>query len=104
MGHYHGLPTTNRLLIDAELMDVSGGRVQLQLDTAAKMPELFPVRPGFISSQPWAGSMAFSSGPNGTTIHSHTTIKVGAMQNQMQVFIAGVFRSALTIFGHNGCS
>jgi hypothetical protein len=77
MGHYHGLPTTNRLLINAEFMDVSGGKVQLQLDTAAKMPELFPVRPGSVSSQPWAGSMAFSSGPNGTVIHSHTTIKIG---------------------------
>ncbi len=77
MGLYHGLPTTNRLLINAEFMDVSDGKVQLQLDTAAKMPELFPVRPNTFQSQPWAGSMAFSSGPNGTTIRSHTAIKVG---------------------------
>jgi hypothetical protein len=78
MGHYRGLPTTNRLLIQAEFMDVSGGKMQLQLDTGAKVPELFPVRPGSLPSQPWAGSMAFSSGPNGTTIHSRITIKVGS--------------------------
>jgi hypothetical protein len=78
MGHYRGLPTTNRLLIEAEFMDVSGGKVQLQLDTGAKMPELFPVRQESFPSQPWAGSMAFNSGPNATTIHSRITIKVGS--------------------------
>jgi len=78
MGHYRGLPTTNRLLIEAEFIDVSGGRVQLQLDTGAKIPELFPVRRDSFPSWPWAGSMAFSSGPNGTTIHSRITIKVGS--------------------------
>ena len=78
MGHYRGLPTTNRLLIEAEFMDVSGGKVQLQLDTGARMPELFPVRDDSFPSQPWAGSMAFTSGPNGTRIHSPTTIKVGS--------------------------
>ncbi|MGD0547671.1 MAG: retropepsin-like aspartic protease [Terracidiphilus sp.] len=78
MGRYHGEPTTNRLLIEAEFMDTSSGMAQLQLDTGAKMPEIFPARPGSISSQPWAGSMAFSSGPNGTVIHAHTSIKIGA--------------------------
>jgi hypothetical protein len=78
MGHYRGLPTTNRLLIEAEFMDVNGGKVQLQLDTGAKMPELFPVRQESFPSQPWAGSMAFNSGPNATTIHSRITIKVGS--------------------------
>lgn len=78
MGHYRGLPTTNRLLIEAEFMDVSGNKVQLQLDTGARMPELFPVRQNSFPSQPWAGSMAFDSGPNGTRIHSHITIKVGS--------------------------
>lgn len=77
MGHYRGLTTTNRLLIDAEFMDASGGELQLQLDTGAKMPELFPVRNDSISAQPWAGSMAFSSGLNGTSIHSHATIRIG---------------------------
>ena len=77
MGQYRGLTTTNRLLIEAEFMDANGGKVQLQLDTGAKMPELFPVRSDSISAQPWAGSMAFTSGPNGTSVHSHATIKVG---------------------------
>jgi hypothetical protein len=77
MGHYRGLTTTNRLLIEAEFMDVSGGKLQLQLDTGAKMPELFPVRNDSISAHPWAGSMAFSSGLNGTSIHSHATIRIG---------------------------
>jgi len=77
MGHYHGALTTNRVLIEAELMDVSSGNVQLQLDTGAKMPELFPVRQDSFPPQPWAGSMAFDSGPNGTTIHPRITIRVG---------------------------
>jgi len=77
MGHYRGQTTTNRLLIEAEFMDVSGGKVQLQLDTGAKMPELFPVRRDSFPERPWAGSMAFSSGPNGTTVHSHATIRIG---------------------------
>jgi len=72
MGHY-----PNRLLIEAEFMDVNGGKLQLQLDTGAKMPELFPVRNDSISAQPWAGSMAFRSALNGTSIHSHATIRVG---------------------------
>jgi hypothetical protein len=77
IGSYRDVPTTNRLLINAEIKDVSGGTVQLQLDTGAKLPELFPVRPGTSRSQPWAGSMAFSSGVNGSRIHPHTTIRVG---------------------------
>jgi len=77
IGRFRDMPTTNRLLIDADLRDVSRGTVQLQLDTAARLPELFPVRPGTSLSQPWAGSMAFSSGLNGSRIHPHTTIRVG---------------------------
>lgn len=77
IGRYHGAPTTNRLLIEAEFVDVNSGKVQLQLDTGARMPELFPFRPESSVSFPWAGSMAFSSGPNGTAIHSHTGIKIG---------------------------
>ena len=42
------------------------------------MPELFTVRHDSFPSQPWAGSMACSSGPNGTIIHSRVTIKVGS--------------------------
>jgi hypothetical protein len=77
MGRYHGEPTTNSLLIEVEFLDASNGKAQLQLDTGAKMPEIFPTRPGSVFSHPWAGSMAFSSGPNGTAIHSHTSIKIG---------------------------
>ena len=77
MGHYRGLTTTNRLLIEAEFMDIKGRKVQLQLDTGAKMPELFPVRNDPFPAQPWAGSMAFNSGMNGTSIHPHATIKIG---------------------------
>jgi len=76
-GHYHGSPTTNRLLIDVEFTDVSGGKAQLQLDTGAKLPELFPARGDEILSRRWAGSMAFNSGPNGTSIHPHATLRVG---------------------------
>jgi hypothetical protein len=78
MGHYQGAPTTNRLLIEAEFIDVKSGKVELQLDTGAKMPELFPVRQDSFPPQPWAGSMAFDSGPNGTRIHPRITIKVGS--------------------------
>jgi len=76
-GRYQDMPTTNRLLVKAQFMDVSRGEVQLQLDTGAKLPELFPVRHGTFAAQPWAGSMAFTSGPNGTSTHAHTTIRVG---------------------------
>jgi len=77
LGHYHGLPTSNRLLIKAEFMDATGGKVKLQLDTGAKTPELFPASHDSFPSQPWGGSMAFSSGSNGITIHSRITIKIG---------------------------
>jgi hypothetical protein len=76
MGKYHGIPTSNRLLIETEFMGVSGGKVQLQLDTGAKTPELFPASDDTFSSHPWGDSMAFSSGPNGTTIHTRVTIKI----------------------------
>jgi predicted aspartyl protease len=78
MGHYQGAPTTNRLLVEAEFIDVRSGKVELQLDTGAKMPELFPVPQDSFPSQPWAGSMAFDSWPNGTRIHPRITIKVGS--------------------------
>jgi hypothetical protein len=77
IGEYRGLPTTNRILINAEFIGVSGGALPFQLDSGARLPELFPVRPGTVVSQPWAGSMAFSSGLNGSRIHPHTTIRVG---------------------------
>ena len=82
IGQYHGSPTTNRLLIPVELMDPSGMTVQLQLDTGAKTPELFPA--GHNShqtqpwaSQPWSGSVATTSAADGVTILSNITIRVG---------------------------
>lgn len=80
MGHYRGQTTTNRLLIEVEFADVRDGKVQLQLDTGAKMPELFPGGPHAFPVQPWAGSMGFSSGPNGTSVRSHTTIRIGSTE------------------------
>jgi hypothetical protein len=77
IGQYHGSPTTNRLLIAAEFEGVRGAKVQLQLDTGAKVPELFPFRHDSLSSQAWDGSIATSSGANGISIHSNITIKIG---------------------------
>jgi len=82
IGQYNGSPTTNRLLIPVELMDPSGMTVQLQLDTGAKTPELFPAghnahqfQPW--ASQPWSGSVATTSAADGVTILSNITIRVG---------------------------
>jgi gag-polyprotein putative aspartyl protease len=76
-GQYHGSPTTNRLLIPVEFMEVSGETVQLQLDTGAKTPELFPVDRDAHRSQPWAGFVATSRGADGVTILSNVTIRIG---------------------------
>jgi len=81
-GQYHGSPTTNRLLIPVELMDPSGTTVQLQLDTGAKTPELFPASYDADPSQPWAsrpwsGSVATTSVADVVTIHSTITIRIG---------------------------
>ena len=81
-GQYHGSPTTNRLLIPVELMDPSGTTVQLQLDTGAKTPELFPAgydadRSQPWASQPWSGSVATTSVADVVTIHSTITIRIG---------------------------
>ena len=40
IGRYHGEPTTNRLLIEAEIINVSAGKVQLQC-TRQSNPTLF---------------------------------------------------------------
>jgi hypothetical protein len=78
IGQYHGSPTINRLLIPVEFMEVSGGKVQLQLDTGARTPELFPVTHDLHSSQPWGGSMTTSSGTSGITIRSNITLRIGS--------------------------
>jgi hypothetical protein len=40
-GQYHGAPTTNRLLIAVEIAEIGNKQMQLQLDSGAKMLELF---------------------------------------------------------------
>ncbi|MGA2049374.1 MAG: retropepsin-like aspartic protease [Terracidiphilus sp.] len=86
ISQYHGSPTTNRLLITAEFVGVSGAKVQLQLDTGARMLELFPFPNDSLSSQPWDESIATSSGAGGITIHSNITIKIGTtMVRRMDV-------------------
>jgi hypothetical protein len=77
LGKYHGLPTSNRLLIKAEFLDTADGKVKLQLDTGAKTPELFPASRELSPSQPWGGSMTLSSGSSGIILHSRVTIKIG---------------------------
>ena len=78
VGQYHGFPTTNRLLIAAQLVGVSDDQLELQLDTGAKFPVLFPGSHVSPASHFWGGSMATSSGTNDTTIYSNITIKIGA--------------------------
>jgi len=78
IGQYHGSPTINRLLIPAEFVEVSGAKIQLQLDTGAKVPELFPANHDSRSPQSWGGSMATSNGANDTTVYSNVTIRIGA--------------------------
>src|ERR1700733_2538014 len=78
IGQYHGSPTINRLLIPAEFVEVSGAKIQLQLDTGAKVPELFPANHDSRSPQSWGGSMATSHGANETTVYSNVTIRIGA--------------------------
>jgi hypothetical protein len=76
-GQYHDLPTTNRLLIPVEFMGVSGETVRFQLDTGAKMPELFSTNDVANPSQPWGASLATTSGADGVTILTNVTIRVG---------------------------
>jgi predicted aspartyl protease len=77
MGQYQGAPTTNRLLIGVEFMEVSGNKVQLQLDTGARTPELFPGSHDSRPTPPWGSSMATSSGASGVIVHSNVTLKIG---------------------------
>jgi hypothetical protein len=77
IGQYHGAPTTNRLLIDVEFIEVSASKIQLQLDTGARTPELFPITRDSHPIQRWGGSMATSSGANGVMVHSNITLRIG---------------------------
>ena len=77
IGQYQGHPTTKRLLIATEFMDVGGGPLQLQLDTGAKLPELFPSSNRSLSSPPWGGYMSTGSGRIESTLYSNITIRIG---------------------------
>ena len=78
IGQYNGSPTTNRLLIAVELVGVRDQALQLQLDTGAKFPELFPASHKLQALPSWGGSMATSSGVNDTTIYSNVEVKIGS--------------------------
>ena len=78
IGQHDGSPTTNRLLIWTNLMDAGGARVLLQLDTGAKVPELFPTSHDSLSSGQWEGTMAVSDGADEVTIDSNTALKIGS--------------------------
>jgi predicted aspartyl protease len=77
-GQYHGAPTNNRLLIRVEVPEIGNKQMQLQLDSGARMVELFTSNENSPSSQPLASFMATSSGANSAVILSNTSIKIGA--------------------------
>jgi hypothetical protein len=78
IGQFHGSPTTNRLLIWTDFMDAGGARVLLQLDTGARVLELFPASHDPLSPPRWGGVMAVSDGADEVTIDSNTSIKIGS--------------------------
>jgi hypothetical protein len=78
MSEHDGTLTTNRLLVAIESLEVSADKVQLQLDTRGRTPELFPPSHGSLSSQSRGGSIATSSGANSAVIYSNTTIRIDA--------------------------
>lgn len=78
IGQHQGSPTTNRLLITSELVQVSGAKVQLQLDTGAKVPELFPASRESLPSERKSGFIATSSGTDGVTVYSNITLRIGS--------------------------
>jgi predicted aspartyl protease len=82
MGEHRGQPTMNRVLIKVKFLGASGGDLVLQLDTAAKMPELFPASHVSLP-HPWDGYEAgIGTGPNRTLEHMHITMKIGATEIQ----------------------
>jgi hypothetical protein len=78
LGKYRGIRTTNRLLVKAEFMEVNGGEVQLQLDTGAKVPELFAPSHDSSAPRPWGGAITSSSAQSGNIRHTRITLRVGA--------------------------
>jgi len=78
IGQFRGSPTTNRVLIWTDFMDAGGARVLLQLDTGARVPELFPASHEPLSPPRWSGVMAVSDGADEVMIDSNTSIKIGS--------------------------
>jgi hypothetical protein len=81
-GEYRGQPTRNRVLIRVKFLGTGNGDVLMQLDTATKMPELFPAS-HVILPEPWdAHETGSGSDPNRTLQHMHITMKIGRTEVQ----------------------
>lgn len=76
-GQYHGAPTTNRLLIAVKIAEIGNKQIQLQLDSGARMVELFTSNENLPSSKPLTSFMATSSGANSAVILFNTAIRIG---------------------------
>ena len=76
-GQYHGAPTTNRLLVAVEIAEIGNQRMQLQLDSGAKILELFTSNENSPSPRPRVSYMATGSGSNSAMILSNATIRIG---------------------------
>jgi hypothetical protein len=83
-GGYGGKRTVNRLLVKVEFPGTGSGPVVLQLDTAARITELFPSShvPLMHLANAWQiGVRSFGSGnPDLMPVYEHTTIKVGTTE------------------------
>lgn len=77
IGEYHGDPTTNRLLIAVEIDEIKPKKMQLQLDSGARVLELFSPSEISRTTKPWTSIAANSSGANSSVIFSNTTIRIG---------------------------
>jgi len=75
IGQYRGDPTTNRLLIAVEIAEI--GPKKMQLDTGARVLELFLPSETSRSTLPWTSLMANGSSANSPAISSNTTIRIG---------------------------
>jgi len=79
-GQYHGSPTSRRLLIPVQLVDMNEQTMKLQLDSGAKVLELFPGSFHARSSPPWAWSESTAANSvNGAAVHSNVTIRIGTI-------------------------
>jgi hypothetical protein len=76
--------TINRLLVNVEFPGTGSGPVELQLDTAARMTELFPNSHVALLhlARAWqfGGRSVGSGDPDMMPVYEHTTIKVGATE------------------------